>query len=255
MFGSEAEFIHTLIVNNEYGIRCNSSNILLMNCDIINNVDIGIKCLDNSNPIILNSIVWNNDTNVTFFHGYNPNTITISYSDFQGGEESIVPNNNGSINWLEGNIDANPLFANTINGDFHLSEYSPCIDAGDPNSPLDPDGTIADMGALYFPQSSNAERCEIQNPNISLNNFPNPFNPTTTIEFSILNNSMIELSIYNIKGQKIKTLTHNKYTRGSHSIIWDGDDDNGISVSSGFYLYKLNVNGKTEAVKKCLLLK
>ena len=90
---------------------------------------------------------------------------------------------------------------------------------------------------------------------ILLNNHPNPFNPTTTIEFSIKNNSEIELSIYNIKGQKLKTLAQNYFTEGSHSIVWNGDDESNKPVSSGVYLYKLNVNGKTESVSKCLLLK
>ena len=90
---------------------------------------------------------------------------------------------------------------------------------------------------------------------MNLSNYPNPFNPITTIEFSIQNNSKVELSIYNIKGQKIKTLANNDFTKGSHSIIWNGDDEIRNSVSSGVYFYKLSVNGKTEAVKKCILLK
>ena len=85
--------------------------------------------------------------------------------------------------------------------------------------------------------------------------YPNPFNPTTTIKFSIPEKIKVELTVYNIKGQKIKTLVHNEFTKGSHSIIWNGDDESGKPVSSGIYLYKLNVNNKTEAVKKCLLLK
>lgn len=89
----------------------------------------------------------------------------------------------------------------------------------------------------------------------SISNFPNPFNPTTAIEFSIQNNSKVELSIYNIKGQKIKTLTNNEFTKGSHLIVWNGDDESGKSMGSGIYLYKLNVNNKAIAVKKCLLLK
>ncbi len=86
-------------------------------------------------------------------------------------------------------------------------------------------------------------------------NYPNPFNPSTIIEFSIQNDSDIDISIFNIKGQKIKTLANNEFSNGIHSIIWNGDDEYGYSVSSGVYLYKLNVNGRTEAVKKCLLLK
>ena len=90
---------------------------------------------------------------------------------------------------------------------------------------------------------------------IILINYPNPFNPTTIIEFSIQNDSKVDLSIFNIKGQKIKSLVNQHCEKGKHSIIWDGVDDFGKSVSSGIYYYKLMVNGKTESVKKCLLLK
>ncbi|MCK5052305.1 MAG: T9SS type A sorting domain-containing protein [Candidatus Cloacimonetes bacterium] len=85
--------------------------------------------------------------------------------------------------------------------------------------------------------------------------YPNPFNPSTTISFSVHKESTIELSIFNIKGQKIKSLLSDQISAGEHSIIWKGNDDKGESVSSGVYLYKLIVNDKTEAVKKCLLLK
>ncbi len=93
-----------------------------------------------------------------------------------------------------------------------------------------------------------------------LGNYPNPFNPSTTISFSVPVESNIELSIYNIKGQKVKTLecinrVNAKATESLHHITWNGTDENNQPVSSGIYFYKLNVNGKTEAVKKCLLLK
>lgn len=89
----------------------------------------------------------------------------------------------------------------------------------------------------------------------NLSNYPNPFNPETTIKFAIQNDSIIELSIYNIKGQRIKSLVQNDFAKGSHSIIWNGKNDFGKIVSSGVYYYKLQVNGKTESVKKCMLLK
>jgi len=86
-------------------------------------------------------------------------------------------------------------------------------------------------------------------------NYPNPFNPTTTISFSITEESNVELSIYNIKGQKIKSLLNDQITAGEHSIVWYGTDASGKKVASSVYLYRLNVNGKIEAVKKCLLVK
>ncbi len=86
-------------------------------------------------------------------------------------------------------------------------------------------------------------------------NYPNPFNPTTTISFSIPEENKVDLSIYNIKGQKVKTIANGSFEKGNHSFIWDGDDESGKLVGSGVYLYKLNIDGKNEVMKKCLLLK
>ena len=112
-------------------------------------------------------------------------------------------------------------------------------------------------GFYLFIQDNNSEidEANIISSNTNLSNYPNPFNPTTTISFSIDIDSKVVLTIFNIKGQKIKTLANNEFISGFHSIIWDGYNESGDSVSSGVYLYKLNVNGKNEAMNKCLLLK
>jgi photosystem II stability/assembly factor-like uncharacterized protein len=93
----------------------------------------------------------------------------------------------------------------------------------------------------------------ITNNNLSI--YPNPFNPSTTISFSIPTKSKIELTVYNIKGQKVRTLINNKIEKGNHSINWNGKDENNNSVSSGVYFYKLNVNNVPKVIKKSLLLK
>ena len=104
----------------------------------------------------------------------------------------------------------------------------------------------SDNGGIYSPEISE----------ISLNrNYPNPFNPSTTISFSIPVESEVQLTIYNVKGQKVKTLTSDYFERGNHSVVWNGDDENKNQVSSGVYFYNLIVNGKNRAIKKCLLLK
>jgi len=116
--------------------------------------------------------------------------------------------------------------------------------------------TTGDRGICHYTGTLGIEENNIALTDfILLQNYPNPFNPTTSITFSIQNDSQVELAIYNLKGQKIKTLAQNEFTKGLHSIIWNGDDNNNKPVSSGVYLYKLHVNGKTEASKKCLLLK
>ncbi len=165
----------------------------------------------------------------------------------------------------QNSIIEDPLFVNLSENDFHLTENSPCIDAGDPNFPLDPDGTIADIGAYYFDQLGvNIDDCFMPLlKRFSLfHNYPNPFNPSTTISFTAAaNTDNLEIVIYNIKGQKIKTLECINCVDAkardslSHSITWNGTNENNQPVSSGIYFYKLNVNGKIKDSKKCLLLK
>ncbi len=86
-------------------------------------------------------------------------------------------------------------------------------------------------------------------------NYPNPFNPTTTISYSLKYNSNVSIDVYNIKGQRIKTLINEYKVSGSYSISWSGNDDSGKSVSSGLYFYKMQVNDKPVSIRKCLLLK
>ena len=86
-------------------------------------------------------------------------------------------------------------------------------------------------------------------------NIPNPFNPETTIEYSLKEPGNICLEIYNIRGQKVKTLVNEFRNVGYHSVIWNGKDESGELVSSGIYLYQLKVDGEYKASRKCILLK
>ncbi len=85
-------------------------------------------------------------------------------------------------------------------------------------------------------------------------NYPNPFNPSTTINYSLEQSGKAELNIYNIKGEKIKTLLDKYASQGNHSVKWDGKNSAGKSVSSGIYYYKLKTEAKT-IVRKMILLK
>lgn len=84
-------------------------------------------------------------------------------------------------------------------------------------------------------------------------NYPNPFNSETIISFSIPKDGKVELSIYNIKGQRVKILASRKLEAGKYSITWDGTDENGNSVSSGIYLYRVETDNRSEAKKAILL--
>jgi hypothetical protein len=93
-------------------------------------------------------------------------------------------------------------------------------------------------------------------PIANLSNYPNPFNPSTNISFTLNNETTknTELSIYNIKGQKVKTLLNEHLIKGTHSVVWNGMDSNNKHVSSGIYFYKIS-SGNESVMKKMLLLK
>jgi len=85
-------------------------------------------------------------------------------------------------------------------------------------------------------------------------NAPNPFNPTTTIRFSIPEAGQTNLAIYSIDGRLIKTLVDGKLAAGIHEVAWDGTDTSGRLVSSGTYLYRL-VSGSSVEVRRMVLIK
>ncbi len=98
---------------------------------------------------------------------------------------------------------------------------------------------------------------DINNPvlvNSLKGNYPNPFNPETTIKFSTAKSSHVQLKIYNIKGQLVKTLVNENMNAGNHQVLWKGKNNNNKSVSSGVYLYRLK-SDKYVSVKKAILLK
>jgi hypothetical protein len=85
-------------------------------------------------------------------------------------------------------------------------------------------------------------------------NYPNPFNPSTKISYQLKDAGNAELNIYNVKGQKVKTLVNEYLPAGNHEIVWNGLDSNGNQVSSGIYFYKLSTSLSTQ-VKKMVLMK
>lgn len=87
-------------------------------------------------------------------------------------------------------------------------------------------------------------------------NFPNPFNPSTSIRFRLHRNAKITIEIYSAVGQRVRTLLENMgYLPGTYNIRWDSRDDRGIKVASGVYFYRLTLDGKESYTKTMLLLR
>lgn len=116
------------------------------------------------------------------------------------------------------------------------------------------DFPLADIQSISFGDGTSAPESVIPLPFILSQNHPNPFNPDTTISFALQSTGNVVLEIYNLKGQKVKTLVNGTLASGDHKYEWNGSDEKGDRVSSGIYLYRLNVQDRTES-KKMMLLK
>ena len=195
-----------------------------------------------SNGIVSNDIIYGSSNPVYLDDS---STIQVSYSDIEGGWEG------------EGNIDTDPLFVAPDSGAFHLQATSPCIDAGDPSSPLDPDGTIADMGAFYFEQTMvgfHEDLVILPNKIYLHQNHPNPFNPVTTLRYDLPEDAIVNITIYDMMGRVVSNLVNSQQNAGYKSIQWNATNNAVQPVSVGLYLYTIQA-GEFRQTKKMVLLK
>jgi len=229
-----------LIANNTSaddggGVHVVASHPNLYNVTIVNNIsgddgggiNIGSSQGNPSNVDILNSIIRDNSSN---WHNTNSN-LNITYSNIGYGYEGT------------GNIDVDPLFCNPDSGDFTLAENSPCVGAGQDS---------VNMGAFDVGcEPILAIDDEIIPIDFALHPpYPNPFNPTTTIRFDLVETwHATSLHIFDITGRVVETLVNGQIESGQHKILW-----NASKHSSGIYFVEL-VAGEKRDVQKLILLK
>lgn len=184
---------------------------------------------------------------------------------------NMDPNN--TIEWYGTNLSSNPgFYAWSDDNPYTLGQDSPCIDAGTtdfgifdipdwyefPSYDLSGNpriyGDQVDLGAYEWQGQVDIEDL-LAVPVFSMRNYPNPFNPTTTISFEIPHDAYVNLEIYNIRGQVVKHLLNTHKAMGKHSVVWDGKDDQGRDCSSGVYYYQLSSSDGKRHTQKMLMMK
>jgi hypothetical protein len=266
---SHPTILNTIITGNHgYGIYCFLSSPFLTNVTISNNLTSsihyagyaggGIFC-DGSHPVLINSILWNDSTaEIVFCDWYSPaSAVTIKHSDIQGGEEGIGTNN-GTVNWLEGNLDEDPLFILSGDYPYALSDESPCVNSGTPDTTglnlpeLDLAGNpriyggIIDMGAYENQSVSIFITQNLLTDKFEFFSSPNPFSNELIITYKLPESAYTKIDIYNSAGEKIKELLSKLLYEGKHEQTW-----NATYLPPGIYFIRLQV-GKEILTKKMI---
>jgi len=247
------------------GVYCNDSSPWLVNCSLSSNTaglyGGGVYCYDSSPVLISTIIAFSVGTGIYFV--YAPES-QFGFCDFHGNDggtfggwggptrlgELIRTNANGDSCDSYFNIFLDPMFVDTAARDFHLLAGSPCIDAGDPTLPFDPDSTIADIGAFYFDQSAVEPSAILLPTAYALHpNWPNPFNSSTMIRYDVPQAGRVSLTIFNPLGQRVATLFDGRQLAGSHTINWGAS-----GLPSGLYLCRMAA-AEFSQTRKLLLVK
>lgn len=247
------------------------------NCTFIDTSDasgIGLSLRRGAHADIVNTIFWGCGTrpvNLVTAAGLGCH-VNIYHCNIKNGIDSIYVSDSLSLfHWGEGNISLDPLFADMNDGDLHLLDLSPCIGSGinsfilneewltaptrdiEGNPRPAPTGSRADMGAyenvLGSPLDTTVSRTDVpEKPGIPLV-YPNPISDRTMFKYMVENPCFVDLSIFNMMGQKVVTLVSENQDAGNYELIWDGG-----GLQEGQYIFMLKMGYGLSRSGKLILI-
>jgi len=260
------------------GIVCwtNSNAVLIHNTIAYNYGQLGggMFCAYNSDPILINNIVYGNSatSGKQLYIEDNTSDPTVVYCDIEGGKVGFGGPGAGAnyTGRFENNVDADPLFADTASGNYRLSDSSPCIGAGIDSVQVEgtwyhapptcfydlprprPIGLRPDIGACESPLAI-PTGVTIFDGTLPIRfdltqNYPNPFNPSTTIKYELPTSTVVRLSVFDMLGREVSVLVNERKDAGVHEVRFDGSN-----LASGVYLYRLEAGGFVQSLKLTLL--
>lgn len=254
------------------GISTSNGQGTIRNCTFYGNTNLNNRILHLFGNIeFYNNIFWANDAATPIYMAHDwydqqYTTLTTHHNCLQDyGNIFVSSDPQNQLIDLGNNIFSDPLLAFSDSLDFQLSADSPCIDAGYNAPDLPPTdlagnlrvwGDGVDIGCYEFgaPSAGGNEQQIVPPETEPVYNYPNPFNPETTIVFQLYMPSTVKIVIYNIRGQIVRNLLDERRPAGEHRIVWDGRDDNGAGLASGIYFYHVKTQGR-QYTRKCLMLK
>jgi hypothetical protein len=198
---------------------------------------------------------WLNDDNTAYT--YDANGIAYLQIDMIWGDNSWT-NNLRTTDTINGDIISHETTEEWIQNGWVLSGQVLFTISGNRYTQLleqSFDGTnwVDESRTTLSYSGSDADDNTVTKPALNVSVYPNPFNPTTNIVYSLPTSGDVTLTIYNLRGETVKTLVTERQTAGEHRIAWNGTDAAGQSVASGMYFYRLTGNGQATTGKLMLM--
>jgi hypothetical protein len=252
--GAAPRFMYNLIAGNEADLGgaayMDSATPQFLNCTIVENQSPPACLFASASTLVLeNTIVAFNGpgASIRSFES----TASLECCDIyrnDGGD--YVYAFEGAIG-TNGNISVSPLFCSSEPGDYTLVPSSICLPSNDYNPCGELIGAYGEGAGCDLVATE-----ELPKAVLALQpNYPNPFNPTTEISFVLPEATAVELAIFDLAGRRVRSFAAGvQYAAGSHSLRWDGRDDEGQSMPSGAYLCRLQAGAQIET-RKLMLLK
>ncbi len=255
------------------GVRCSFTDLMLINSTLTGNYagQGGAISSSGSGLVLHNDILWNEAAEeVWFTTQVNASTIATRFSDVQGGPDGIVTNNNGTIYWMEGNIDNYPIFEGMGENPYALAAGSPCIDTGNPDTSglnlppwdilgnvriWDGDGDgidVVDMGAYEAGSvgvGMENDPLRVAGCRLQVSVVPNPSFSRSEIRYQVGGQRLavggnIKVTMHDITGKLIRILVDELQAPGEHVVYFDA-----TSLPNGIYFLRLQAGYMIETVK------
>ncbi|MBT3252535.1 MAG: T9SS type A sorting domain-containing protein [Candidatus Marinimicrobia bacterium] len=280
---------HSIVIQNNQIFNCLDKGISIgehssarIERNVILNCLEGIAIKDSSDAVINQNTLLGNDTGIAIYEKFLNsggasafifNTI-FSNSDAQAfrmdTKSSVSISNcqsNTSLLPGENHIYLNPMFTEYMHSSFYLEDESPCVDAGVAMvmdgqstilnlSELEYAGEAPDIGAyengFAYDRSGYFSHVIVDYYDLA-QNFPNPFNPITTIRYALPNGGDVQLTIYDLRGRVVRRYTIDDQGPGQFDVDWNGSNSKGEVVGSGVYLCRLESGNYTETIKMVYL--
>lgn len=240
---SNAVVERCLLVGNSAGVigggaYFREGNPTLRNGTVVGSTGSGAVVAYSANLTVEKTIIAFNPTSAMLC--FTGSSVTVSCSDLFGNSSDAICGTDGGDNFSR-----DPMFCDAVAGDYHLLPTSHATQTFSPCGQL--------VGALEPCLASGAG--DTPRRTALFQNFPNPFNPRTTIRYQIVEDgARVSLRVYDVRGRLVRTLVDDAQSAGVRTIEWDGTNDAGAKVASGIYLYRLTAPGFRE-VRKMILLK